>query len=233
MKKLFLFVIFFLINSVYANTSLDSCVNFFLGKKLFHNRDYDGANFFFNNVVDALPDYSDKCLKSKVYIILAPIKSMEFRTALLTVRSVKASYNKSDAFLETKCFKLLHGLALYRIAKENDSLFSFFDKDKYHEDLILEALGEIDSSYIFDILPFALFLKDKIEDDRMTHELRLIRDYIDKQSYFSAIHRIELHIERDNLASVYKYELFFLLLKSYNELHLEQYSKYLFLLFLK
>lgn len=220
---IFIFILFFS-SSIFANESLDMQVNFFLGKKLFHNKQFNDAHYFFYKVHSDDLFLSEKSIKSKVFILFIIVKANKFKESLIIAKR----YNKIYSFEKINGkdhFKLLHSLMFYALTKKNMQFFLGFDKDIYYEDLILSAINKAFSikDNIICYFDFDNFRQELIKERELCN-IRLLRYYLLNQAYFSAIKRLG-YIKNISFFNEYISEHMLIFFKVYNELFLDNWVR--------
>ncbi len=220
---IFIFFLFFSV-SIFANESLDMQVNFFLAKKLFHNKQFNDARYFFYKIQSDDLFLSEKSVKSKVFVLFINVRANKFKESLIIAKRYNKIYSL-EKINGKDHFKLLHSLMFYALTKKNMQFFLGFDKDIYYEDLILSAINkafEIKDHVVcyFDFYNF----KQELIKERELCNIRLLRYYLLNQAYFSAIKRLG-YINNVDFYNKYFSERMLIFLKVYNELFLDKWVR--------
>ncbi|HFL8819361.1 MAG TPA: hypothetical protein V7792_00425 [Candidatus Azoamicus sp. OHIO2] len=216
----------FLINTISASSknSIDTDVDFFLGMKLLNNKKYDKANYFFNKVIDKNTQFDRRAFKAQMYSALINIKVRKFSFVVNCI----PTYELLEGYFNSHYNDYLHfiiAMGLYNKAVENAKILIFFNREIYSAKLIKKALVELShiNAETFFLKDF-LKLKGKLEEKKKKYTLYLIKYFMIRESYFSAINRVNL--SAINLNNKNDAKLMLVVYKLYNEMLLDKYMNY-------
>jgi outer membrane protein assembly factor BamD (BamD/ComL family) len=195
---------------------------YFVAKNYFSMKYYDFSFQLFNKIIQENPSYSSYVLKSKIYIILINTLQKNYSDARSKIKNFKFLYNK-DIYLDYIFY--IKSYILLNIDKNNfQKLFitNRFNKDLTYINKSLVLLNKINNNLKFKkkINPIIKTINNNI----LKSKIDIARFYLNNDVYISVINRM-FHIDENFLMyNEYDYERMYIILKSYNELFLDNIS---------
>ena len=227
MLKYVLFILILFVNiNAYAYSNIDDDVNFFLGKKYFHLKDYDRASILFKKVIKKSDKINSfKCKNSRLYLILIKIKLGKFKEAM----RIAKKYTRIYETVRDRSFnhaKFMYALSLYNVGIEKFGITDLFRKRQYSKNLYKKVYKRLNYINYKDIYyPINLNkIKSKLLLEIKQNKILLLKDCMKKKMYISVVLMMKKQY-LSYISDVHDLEMAFILLKAYNELFLDAYAE--------
>lgn len=217
-------IILIITNLFLANINAKDYKNntdFFIAKNLFQKQEYLKSEFILKNIILENEKNNKYVIKAKILKALIEYKKNDKINAEYTIKNIgkiNSNYNAKILYLKSIIYYNINNNYLKKILKINNN-----KQDKTYEYKALLALKKIKT-----YKKHSKKIKNNIKiikNDINQYKINICNYYIKKKAYIAVINRLEYKDSYLKLKEIEDYYTIYMILKSYNELLLDNISK--------
>ena len=196
-------------------------VEYFIAKKLYLQKQFVKSYFLFNNIVINNYPYNKYVQKSKLYMILIKHRLGKLNSAKMELRNFIKLYENSK-YIDYACY--LYAVINYDMQKsviEHIFPLDRFKRDQTYTQKSIRFLKKIISEKYQNKIDYEVSI---LEKEYKKHHLYVANYYLKKKLYVAVINRMNIENEIELITDM-DYKRIYILIKSCNELFLENVSE--------
>ncbi len=197
--------------------------DFFIAKNLFQKQEYSKSEFILKNIILENENNNKYVIKAKILKTLIEYKKNEKLNAEYTIKDLNKLINQSNyynkiLYLKSIIYYNANNSYLKKILKINNN-----KQDKTYEYKALLALKKIKTykKYSKKIKNNIKIIKNNLNQ----YKINICNYYIKKKAYIAVINRLDYKDITFKIKYIEDYYTIYMILKSYNELLLDNISK--------
>lgn len=219
-------IILIIINVFLANINAKDYKNdtdFFIAKNLFQKQEYLKSEFILKNIILENENNNKYVIKAKILKALIEYKKNDKINAEYTIKDTGKINNNYNYYAKILYLK---SIIYYNI--NNNYLKKFFKINNNKQDKTYEYKALLALKKIKTYKKYSNKIKNNIKiikNDINKYKINICNYYIKKKAYLAVINRLEYKDSNLKLKDMEDYYKIYMILKSYNELLLDNISK--------